>query len=282
MLEGGSSQQPPARRALQEAFLDQERLDDVLDGVARLRQRGGHGIDADRPAAEALGDGREIAPVHGVEAGAVDFQFTQRTIGDGAVDGLVAVDMGEVAHAPQQPAGDARRAARAPRDFVGPVRRHANAEHARSAAILSTKLDAGGAAEIARRARGTPRIVNRLLRRVRDYAEVHGDGIVTGAIAHTALDNEGVDRRGLDRLDRRFLEAIIELYGGGPVGIDAVAATINDDAETLSEMVEPYLLKIGFIVRAPRGRRATMDAYTHLNRKPPAGATTAGQGALFE
>ncbi|MBI2204774.1 MAG: Holliday junction branch migration DNA helicase RuvB [Candidatus Rokubacteria bacterium] len=152
----------------------------------------------------------------------------------------------------------------------------------RSAAILSTKLDAGGAAEIARRARGTPRIVNRLLRRVRDYAEVHGDGIVTGAIAHTALDNEGVDRRGLDRLDRRFLEAIIELYGGGPVGLDAVAATINDDAETLSEMVEPYLLKIGFIVRAPRGRRATVDAYTHLNKKPPAGATTAGQGALFE
>jgi Holliday junction DNA helicase RuvB len=150
----------------------------------------------------------------------------------------------------------------------------------RSAAILDTRLDAGGAGEIARRARGTPRIVNRLLRRVRDYAEVHGDGTVTGASAHDALDREGVDRRGLDRLDRRFLDAIIDQYGGGPVGLEAVAATINDDPETLSEMVEPYLLKIGFIVRAPRGRRATPEAYTHLNRKAPGGGT--GQGALFE
>jgi holliday junction DNA helicase RuvB len=89
-----------------------------------------------------------------------------------------------------------------------------------------------------------------------------------------------VDRRGLDRLDRRFLDAIIDQYGGGPVGLEAVAATINDDPETLSEMVEPYLLKIGFIVRAPRGRRATPEAYLHLNRKPPGGG--AGQGALFE
>jgi Holliday junction DNA helicase RuvB len=151
----------------------------------------------------------------------------------------------------------------------------------RSAAILDTRIDAGGAGEIARRARGTPRIVNRLLRRVRDYALVHGDGIVTGPIAHDALDREGVDRRGLDRLDRRFLEAIIDQYGGGPVGLEAVAATINDDPDTLSEMVEPYLLKIGFVQRAPRGRRATADAYTHLNRKAPAGGG-AGQGALFE
>ncbi|MBI1733881.1 MAG: Holliday junction branch migration DNA helicase RuvB [Candidatus Rokubacteria bacterium] len=151
----------------------------------------------------------------------------------------------------------------------------------RSAAILDTRIDAGGADEIARRARGTPRIVNRLLRRVRDYAEVHGDGVVTGPIARDALDREGVDRRGLDRLDRRFLDAIIDHYGGGPVGIEAVAATINDEAETLSEMVEPYLLKIGFIVRAPRGRKATLDAYAHLGKKPPAGGG-AGQGALFE
>jgi holliday junction DNA helicase RuvB len=150
----------------------------------------------------------------------------------------------------------------------------------RSAAILETRIDAGGAAEIARRARGTPRIVNRLLRRVRDYAQVSGDGAVTQAIARDALDREGVDARGLDRLDRRFLGAIVEVYGGGPVGIEAVAATINDDAETLAEIVEPYLLKIGFIAREPRGRRVTREGYAHLGKQPPAGAT--GQGALFE
>jgi Holliday junction DNA helicase RuvB len=150
----------------------------------------------------------------------------------------------------------------------------------RSAAILETRIDAGGAGEIARRARGTPRIVNRLLRRVRDYAQVSGDGAVTGAIARDALDREGVDARGLDRLDRRFLGAIVDVYGGGPVGIEAVAATINDDAETLAEIVEPYLLKIGFVAREPRGRRVTREGYAHLGKQPPAGAT--GQGALFE
>jgi Holliday junction DNA helicase RuvB len=152
----------------------------------------------------------------------------------------------------------------------------------RSAAILETRIEAGGAAEIARRARGTPRIVNRLLRRVRDYAQVSGDGVVSEDIARDALDREGVDRRGLDRLDRRFLEAIVDHYGGGPVGIEAVAATINDDADTLAEMVEPYLLKIGFIVRAMRGRRVTPDAYAHLGKQPPAGSPAAGQGKLFE
>jgi Holliday junction DNA helicase RuvB len=150
----------------------------------------------------------------------------------------------------------------------------------RSAAILETRTDVGGAGEIARRARGTPRIANRLLRRVRDYAQVSGAGVVTERIARDALDREGVDARGLDRLDRRFLGAIVEVYGGGPVGIEAVAATINDDAETLSEIVEPYLLKIGFIAREPRGRRVTREGYAHLGKQPPAGAT--GQGALFE
>jgi len=150
----------------------------------------------------------------------------------------------------------------------------------RSAAILGAAIDAGGAAEIARRARGTPRIANRLLRRVRDYAQVKAGGALTGAVASTALDIEGVDTRGLDRLDRRFLVAVIDQYGGGPVGIEAVAATINDEAETLAEMVEPYLLKIGFLVRSPNGRRATREAYVHLARKPPSGP--AAQPGLFE
>jgi Holliday junction DNA helicase RuvB len=153
----------------------------------------------------------------------------------------------------------------------------------RSASILDTRIDRAGADEISRRSRGTPRIANRLLRRVRDYAQVKGDGTISEDIARQALDSEGVDARGLDRLDRRFLGAIIDVYGGGPVGIEAVAATINDEAETLAEIVEPYLLKIGFIAREPRGRRVTREAYTHLGKQPPPGPGSApGQGALFE
>jgi holliday junction DNA helicase RuvB len=153
----------------------------------------------------------------------------------------------------------------------------------RSARILEARIDAAGAREISRRARGTPRIANRLLRRVRDYAQVKADGAITEGIARDALGSEGVDTRGLDKLDRRFLEAIMDVYHGGPVGLEAVAATINDEAETISEIVEPYLLKIGFIAREPRGRRVTREAYAHLGKQPPAGAATApGQGALFE
>ncbi|HXG15129.1 MAG TPA: Holliday junction branch migration DNA helicase RuvB [Calidithermus sp.] len=150
----------------------------------------------------------------------------------------------------------------------------------RSAAILGAAIEPEGAAEIARRARGTPRIANRLLRRVRDYAQVAGDGVITAALAADALEREGVDRRGLDRQDRRFLAAIIDHYGGGPVGIEAVAATINDEAESLAELVEPYLLKIGFLVRTPAGRRVGREAYVHLGKQPPAGP--GGQTALFE
>jgi Holliday junction DNA helicase RuvB len=150
----------------------------------------------------------------------------------------------------------------------------------RSASILGVPIDPGGAGEIARRARGTPRIVNRLLRRVRDYAQVNGDGRITEGITARALDREGVDARGLDRLDRRFLAAIIEHYDGGPVGIEAVAATINDEAESLTELVEPYLLKIGFVVRTPAGRRVSRDAYAHLGRAAPDKPTK--QGGLFE
>jgi Holliday junction DNA helicase RuvB len=152
----------------------------------------------------------------------------------------------------------------------------------RSASILEVSVDAGGAREIARRSRGTPRIANRLLRRVRDHAQVSGGGTITEATARGALDKEGVDARGLDRLDRRFRGAIVEHYGGGPVGLEAVAATINDEAETLAEMVEPYLLKIGFVVRTPNGRRVTREAYLHLGKQPPAGAAGTGQGGLFE
>ncbi|MGH7319140.1 MAG: Holliday junction branch migration DNA helicase RuvB [Candidatus Rokuibacteriota bacterium] len=140
----------------------------------------------------------------------------------------------------------------------------------RSAGILGVPVEADGSREIARRARGTPRIANRLLRRVRDFAQVKGDGVISCESAKAALTMEGVDGRGLDRLDRRFIQAIIEHYGGGPVGLEAIAATINDEAETLAEMVEPYLLKIGFVVRSPNGRKATPAAYQHLGYRPDA------------
>jgi Holliday junction DNA helicase RuvB len=149
----------------------------------------------------------------------------------------------------------------------------------RSASILGARVDAGGAETVARRARGTPRIANRLLRRVRDYSQVKGDGAVVASVARDALDREGVDEVGLDRLDRRFLSAIIEQYGGGPVGLEAIAATINDEAETLAEVVEPFLLKIGYVVRSPNGRRATPAAYAHLGHARPAAPET-GQREL--
>jgi Holliday junction DNA helicase RuvB len=148
----------------------------------------------------------------------------------------------------------------------------------RSASILGVDVAPGGAESIARRARGTPRIANRLLRRVRDYAQVKADGVVSPEVSGRALDQEGVDEVGLDRLDRRFLTAIIEQYKGGPVGLEAIAATINDEPETLAEVVEPFLLKIGFVVRSPNGRRATAAAYAHLGHAVP--ASPGGQGQL--
>jgi Holliday junction DNA helicase RuvB len=149
----------------------------------------------------------------------------------------------------------------------------------RSASILGAAVEATGAEAIARRSRGTPRIANRLLRRVRDYSQVKSRGVVTAEVAEDALDREGVDHAGLDRLDRRFLGAIIEQYGGGPVGLEAIAATINDEAETLAEVVEPFLLKIGFVVRSPNGRKATAAAYAHLGHTRP-GAAEPGQREL--
>jgi Holliday junction DNA helicase RuvB len=149
---------------------------------------------------------------------------------------------------------------------------------ARSASILGARVEGEGAEAIAKRSRGTPRIANRLLRRVRDYVQVKGDGVVSAAAAVDALDREGVDSMGLDRLDRRFLTAIIEQYGGGPVGLEAIAATINDEAETLAEVVEPFLLKIGFVVRTPTGRKVTPPAYAHLGAAaPPAAPGAQGQ-----
>jgi Holliday junction DNA helicase RuvB len=134
----------------------------------------------------------------------------------------------------------------------------------RSARVLDVRIDDAGARTIAARSRGTPRIANRLLRRVRDFAEVRADGVVTGAVADEALGREGVDGRGLDRLDRAYLRTIAEGYGGGPVGINAIAATLTEDLETLEDVVEPFLLKIGFVQRTAAGRKTTAAALAHL------------------
>lgn len=143
----------------------------------------------------------------------------------------------------------------------------------RSAAKLGVPLEGEGAATIALRSRGTPRIANRLLRRIRDFAEVKADGKITSDVAVAALQREGVDHLGLDRLDRAFLWTIAEHYQGGPVGINAIAATLTEDVETLEDVVEPYLLKNGFVQRTANGRRLTAAAYAHLGLGvPSAGA----------
>ena len=134
----------------------------------------------------------------------------------------------------------------------------------RSAGILGVPIEADGAAEIARRARGTPRIANRLLRRVRDFAQVRAGGVITRAVADLALTALEVDQLGLDAVDRRMLRSIISHYGGGPVGLETLAATVGEEAVTLEDVYEPYLMQMGFLTRTPRGRCVTRLAYEHL------------------
>lgn len=139
----------------------------------------------------------------------------------------------------------------------------------RSADILDLPLDAAGAAQIARRARGTPRIVNRLLRRVRDYAEVEGDGKVTEAVAVSAMDMLEVDPNGFDAMDRRLLHTIIDKFDGGPVGIESLSAAVGEERGTIEDVLEPYLIQQGFMMRTARGRVATKNAYLHFGLTPP-------------
>lgn len=134
----------------------------------------------------------------------------------------------------------------------------------RSAGILNVQIEPAGAYEIASRSRGTPRIANRMLRRVRDFAQVRADGVITQEVADKALSALEVDKLGLDALDRKMLRSIIEYYGGGPVGLETLAATINEESVTLEDVYEPYLLQCGFLTRTPRGRCVTQKAYQHL------------------
>ncbi|MBA2529772.1 MAG: Holliday junction branch migration DNA helicase RuvB [Euzebyales bacterium] len=150
----------------------------------------------------------------------------------------------------------------------------------RSAGILGVPLDADGAAEIARRSRGTPRIANRLLKRVRDYAEVRADGTVSVAVARRALELFEVDGRGLDKLDRWVLEVLCGNFGGGPVGLSTLAVAVGEEAETVEDVVEPFLIQQGLLARTSRGRVATPPAYDHLGLEPP--ITGPRAGSLFD
>lgn len=147
----------------------------------------------------------------------------------------------------------------------------------RSARILGVKLEREGAREISTRARGTPRIANRLLRRLRDFAQVEGDGTITKELASQALTRLGVDASGLDAMDRKILLAILDKFGGGPVGVETIAASVGEQRDTIEDVYEPYLLQEGFLQRTPRGRTATHRAYTYFNKKAPESA----QGTLW-
>jgi Holliday junction DNA helicase RuvB len=148
---------------------------------------------------------------------------------------------------------------------------------ARSASLLNVRIDGDAAAEIARRSRGTPRIANRLLRRVRDFAEVRGDGVVTHAVAREALALYDVDLLGLDRLDRAVLDAVVRRFGGGPVGLGTVAVAVGEEPETVETVAEPFLVRAGLLARTPRGRVATLAAWHHLGLAAPPSA-----GTLFD
>ncbi len=155
----------------------------------------------------------------------------------------------------------------------------------RSASLIGVPIDNDGATEIARRARGTPRIANRLLRRVRDFATVEHDGSIDGELAASSLDRLAVDHAGLDALDRAYLTVICERFDGGPVGVEAVAASLSEERGTLEEVVEPFLLQVGLIARTPRGRVATAAGFQHIGlvapSKAPTGGSAGAQGRLF-
>lgn len=152
----------------------------------------------------------------------------------------------------------------------------------RSATILGVAIDADAAEEIARRSRGTPRVANRLLRRVRDFAQVEGLDVIPLSVTRKALEHMDVDELGLDIVDRTVLEAVIDKFGGGPVGLDTLAAATGEEASTIEDVVEPFLIQLGFIGRTPRGRVCTENAYRHLGRKVPHGKSTTVQVSLFD
>ena len=151
----------------------------------------------------------------------------------------------------------------------------------RSARILKIEITSDGAMEIASRSRGTPRVANRLLRRVRDFAQVKAGGVITRDVAHGGLDMLEIDGKGFDKMDRRILLTIIDKFNGGPVGVEAIAAALQEERDAIEDLYEPYLIQEGYINRTPRGRVATQIAYAHVGRPYRAPKETSGQGGLF-
>jgi Holliday junction DNA helicase RuvB len=169
--------------------------------------------------------------------------------------------------------------------FIGRLHYYSSADLervvTRSAGILAITCTAEGASEIARRSRGTPRIANRMLRRVRDFAEVEGQGVIDLAMAQHALTRMGIDANGFDEMDRRFLSTLVHKFSGGPVGVDTLGAAMGEEPDTLEQVYEPYLIQEGFVARTPRGRVATLRAYELLKVTPPPQSNGGAQGTLL-
>ena len=271
-----------ARRAGKEADLKQVRLVHVLDGDGLFTDGGRQRVKTDRSAAVILDDRLQHAAVGVVKTKLVDLQKAQPLSGDRLIDHAVAAHQGKVTDALEQTVGNARRAAGTGGQLACAVRGDLNSQNRsgtgydrgtpeelttiviRSAGILGFDITPDGAYEIASRSRGTPRVANRLLKRVRDFAQVSGQATIDSKIASFALQRLEIDQLGLDNTDRKMMETIIKFYGGGPVGLETLAATVGEEAITLEDVYEPYLLQIGFLSRTPRGRCVTRLAYEHL------------------
>ena len=278
MGEGRRRGDPPPGRALEKPFLQQVGLVDVFHGLWLFANRDGEGRQPDRRSAERTAQGGEDAPVDLVEPSLVDLEEPEGLPGHGSGHDAVGPDLGEVADEAQQAVGDAGGAPGPDADLGRTLGLQLHTEDAGGAqhdgfevggVVVVEPGDEAGGFEIARRSRGTPRIANRLLRRVRDYAEVKGNGRITEDIAHKALAMLDVDPQGFDLMDRKLLEAVIHRFDGGPVGLDNVAASIGEEPGTIEDVIEPYLIQQGYLQRTPRGRIATLAAYRHLGVAPP-------------
>ena len=312
MLISAAGDAAPPGRAGQKAHLHEIRLVNVLQRDGLLVDGGRQRVKTHRPAAVVFNNAGQHTAIHRVKAEIVHLQRGKRRVRNALCDHTARHDLREIPHAAEHPVGDSGRAAGAAGDLhsalrldlpkftlIGATTRSGQLSAPlrdrfgvtlrlelyspeelcgivmRSADILGVPIETDGAMEIARRSRGTPRIANRMLRRVRDFAQVRADGVITKPVADEALSALEIDYLGLDPIDRRMLRAIVEHYGGGPVGLETLAATIGEEAVTLEDVYEPYLMQLGFLSRTPRGRCATRKACEHLHLPVP-GELSAG------